>query len=87
MISKIKEERFKKVDDVVWNDIVARMKERERKRMENEKSRTDKEPAHRDLIEALEKRVETLEKKHQDLTDNLRIFMVNDDAEDNNKGE
>jgi hypothetical protein len=47
--------------------------------MENEKSRTDKEPAHRGLIEALEKRVETLEKKHQDLIDNLRIFMVNDD--------
>ena len=47
--------------------------------MENEKSRTDKEPAHRDLIEALEKRVETLEKKHQDLIDNIRIFMVNDD--------
>ena len=78
---KIKEERFKKVDDVVWNDIVARMKERERKRMENEKSRTDKEPAHRDLIEALEKRVETLEKKHQDLIDNIRIFMVNDEEE------
>ena len=56
--------------------------------MENKKSRTDKEPAHRGLIEALEKRVETLEKKHQDLTDNLRIFMVdNDDEEDNNKGE
>ena len=44
-------------------------------------SRTDKEPAHRDLIEALEKRVETLEKKHQDLIDNLRIFMVKDEEQ------
>ncbi len=32
-------------------------------------------------FEALEKRVETLEKKHQDLIDNIRIFMVNDDEE------
>ena len=32
-------------------------------------------------VEALEKRVETLEKKHQDLIDNLRIFMVNEDEE------
>ena len=80
----------KKVDPERWNQIVQRMKDKEkRKIMENEKSRTDKEPAHRDLIEALEKRVETLEKKHQDLIDNLRIFMVNDDdeEEDNNKGE
>ena len=30
-------------------------------------------------VGALEKRVETLEKKHQDLIDNIRIFMVNDD--------
>ena len=30
-------------------------------------------------FKALEKRVETLEKKHQDLIDNIRIFMVNDD--------
>ena len=51
--------------------------------MENKKSRTDKEPAHRDLIEALERRVETLEKKHQNLIDNLRIFMVNDNEEHN----
>ena len=29
-------------------------------------------------VESLEKRVETLEKKHQDLIDNLRIFMVKD---------
>ena len=36
-------------------------------------------------VEALEKRVETLEKKHQDLIDNIRIFMVNDD--DDNKEE
>ena len=62
-------------------EVVQRMKDKERKRMENEKSRTDKEPAHRDLIEALEKRVETLEKKHQDLIENLRIFMVNDEEE------
>ena len=79
--AEMKEERFKKVDDDVWDDIVTRMKEKERKQMENEKSRTDKEPAHRGLIEALEKRVETLEKKHQDLIDNLRIFMVNDEEE------
>ena len=32
-------------------------------------------------FEALEKRVETLEKKHQDLIENLRIFMVKDDEE------
>ena len=32
-------------------------------------------------FESLEKRVETLEKKHQDLIDNLRIFMVNEDEE------
>ena len=32
-------------------------------------------------VESLEKRVETLEKKHQDLIDNLRIFMVNDEEE------
>ena len=49
--------------------------------MENKKSRTDKEPAHRGLIEALAKRVETLEKKHQDLIDNLRIFMVKDEEQ------
>ena len=49
--------------------------------MENKKSRTDKEPAHRGLIEALEKRVETLEKKHQELIDNLRIFMVKDEEQ------
>ena len=79
--AEMKEERFKKVDDDVWDDIVTRMKEKERKQMENEKSRTDKEPAHRGLIEALEKRVETLEKKHQDLIENLRIFMVNDEEE------
>ena len=39
-------------------------------------------------FEALEKRVETLEKKYQDLVDNLRIFMVNEDEEkeyENNK--
>ena len=33
-------------------------------------------------FEALEKRVETLEKKHQDLIDNLRIFMVKDNEEE-----
>ena len=33
-------------------------------------------------FEALEKRVETLEKKHQDLIENLRIFMVKDDDEE-----
>ena len=32
-------------------------------------------------FEALEKRVETLEKKHQELIENLRIFMVNDEEE------
>jgi len=82
----MKEERFKKVDDDVWNKVVQRMKEKERKRMENKNSRTDKEPAHRGLIEALEKRVETLEKKHQDLIENLRIFMVNEEEEEYGKG-
>ena len=38
-------------------------------------------------FEALEKRVETLEKKHQDLIDNLRIFMVNDEEEEKNNNE
>ena len=33
-------------------------------------------------FEALEKRVETLEKKHQDLIDNIRIFMVNDEEKE-----
>ena len=36
----MKEQRFKKVDDDVWDDIVARMKERERKRMEYDKKDT-----------------------------------------------
>ena len=46
-----------------------------------EKDRKKIAPAHRGLIEALEKRVETLEKKHQDLIDNLRIFMIEEDKE------
>ena len=41
----------------------------------------DKFLMHPKKFEALEKRVETLEKKHQDLIDNLRIFMVNEDEE------
>ena len=32
-------------------------------------------------FEALEKRMKTLEKKHQDLIDNLRIFMVKDEEQ------
>ena len=36
-------------------------------------------------FEALEKRVETLEKKHQDLIENLRIFMVKDDTDEEEK--
>ena len=32
-------------------------------------------------FEALEKRVKTLEKKHQELIDNLRIFMVKDEEQ------
>ena len=40
---------------------------------------------HPKRFEALEKRVETLEKKHQDLIDNLRIFMVNDEEEFKNE--
>ena len=36
-------------------------------------------------VESLEKRIETLEKKHQDLIDNLRIFMVNEDKEEHGK--
>tara|TARA_B100000953_G_scaffold260533_1_gene226013 strand:+ start:197 stop:361 length:165 start_codon:yes stop_codon:yes gene_type:complete len=39
----------------------------------------DKFLMHPKRFEALEKRVETLEKKYQDLIDNLRIFMVNDE--------
>ena len=36
-------------------------------------------------FEALEKRMKTLEKKHQDLIDNLRIFMVNEEKEEHGK--
>ena len=42
----------------------------------------DKFLMHPKKFEALEKRVETLEKKHQDLIDNLRIFMVNEEKEE-----
>ena len=45
---------------------------------------TDKKPTittDKKKIEALEKRVKTLEKKHQDLIDNLRIFMVKDEEQ------
>ena len=45
----------------------------------------DKFLMHPKMIEALVKRVETLEKKHQDLIDNLRIFMVNDEEEFKNE--
>tara|TARA_B100000953_G_scaffold146131_1_gene120934 strand:- start:450 stop:641 length:192 start_codon:yes stop_codon:yes gene_type:complete len=41
----------------------------------------DKFLMHPKRFEALEKRVEILEKKHQELIDNLRIFMVNDEEE------
>ncbi len=41
----------------------------------------DKFLMHPKKFEALEKRVEILEKKHQELIDNLRIFMVNDEEE------
>ena len=79
----MKEQRFKKVDDDAWNEIVARMKERERKKMEQEKmDEEDKFLMHPKRFEALEKRLEDLEKKHQDLIENLRIFMVNDDEDD-----
>ena len=76
--AEMNKQKFKKVDDVVWNDIVARMKERERKRMEYDRM----EKVDQESFEALEKRVETLEKKHQDLIENLRIFMVKDDDEE-----
>ena len=33
-------------------------------------------------FESIEKRVKEVEKKHQDLIDNIRIFMVNDDDEE-----
>ena len=33
-------------------------------------------------VESLEKRVETLEKKHQDLIDNIRIFIDHEEEED-----
>ena len=36
---------------------------------------------HPKRFETLEKRVETLEKKHQELIDNLRIFMVKDEEQ------
>ena len=42
----------------------------------------DKFLMHPKRFEALEKRVETLEKKHQDLIDNIRIFMVNDEEKE-----
>ena len=76
--AEMNKQKFKKVDDVVWNDIVARMKERERKRMEYDRM----EKVDQESFEALEKRVETLEKKHQDLIDNIRIFMVNDEEKE-----
>ena len=41
----------------------------------------DKFLMHPKRFESLEKRIETLEKKHQELIDNLRIFMVNDEEE------
>ena len=46
----------------------------------------DKFLMHPKAFEALEKRVETLEKKHQDLIDNLRIFMVDDEEKENEHG-
>ena len=75
--AEMKEERSEKVDDATWDKIVQRMKERVRnkkyiQRLNNKNNQS---------FEALEKRVETLEKKHQDLIDNLRIFMVNDEEE------
>ena len=45
----------------------------------------DKFLMHPKRFEALEKRVETLEKKHQDLIDNIRIFMVKADTEEKEK--
>ena len=47
--------------------------------MTEEEIDTNKFLMHPKWFEALEKRVKTLEKKHQDLIDNLRIFMVNDE--------
>ena len=41
----------------------------------------DKFLMHPKRFESLEKRIETLEKKHQDLIDNLRIFMVKDEEQ------
>jgi hypothetical protein len=52
------------------------------KKKEETMEEKDKFLMHPKRFEALEKRVETLEKKHQDLIDNLRIFMVNDEDED-----
>ena len=45
---KMKEERFKKVDDDVWDDIVARMKKRERKQMEFKTRELDASDYHKD---------------------------------------
>ena len=53
--------------------------------MTEEEIDTNKFLMHPRRFEALEKRVKTLEKKHQDLIDNLRIFMVNDEEEQNNE--
>ena len=53
--------------------------------MTEEEIDTNKFLMHPKRFEALEKRVKTLEKKHQDLIDNLRIFMVNDEEEQNNE--
>ena len=75
--AEMKEESSEKVDDATWDKIVQRMKERVRnkkyiQRLNNKNNQS---------FEALEKRVETLEKQHQDLIDNLRIFMVNEEEE------
>ena len=48
------------------------------KKKEGTMEEKDKFLMHPKKFEALIKRVETLEKKHQDLIDNLRIFMVKD---------
>ena len=54
--------------------------------MQKEDNMTEEEEKNKFLMhpkrfEALEKRVKILEKKHQELIDNLRIFMVKDEEQ------
>ena len=73
--AEMKNTKVKKVPKEQWDKIVQNMKDKERAKMEYDKM----EKVDQKTFETLEKRVETLETKYQDLIENLRIFMVNDD--------